>query len=143
MLDIKKDIIYNKFNNNTIELSIDSRTINTIILAAGVFKNYLKEELVNGNSLSLRNDIKRVERVLRELVMIKNNNDIEGNLNINITIAEFLIFKYGLNSVIGLVVSLELEDSRTIGYYDFLMHLDEKYNLLDNKEIEMYYEFLS
>ncbi|WP_394884241.1 hypothetical protein [Clostridium butyricum] len=143
MLDIKKDIIYNKFNNNTIELSIDSRTINTIILAAGVFKNYLKEELVNGNSLSLRNDIKRVERVLRELVMIKNNNDIEGNLNINITIAEFLIFKYVLNSVIGLVVSLELEDSRTIGYYDFLMHLDEKYNLLDNKEIEMYYEFLS
>lgn len=143
MLYIKKDLIYKKFNNDTIELSIDSRTINTIILATGMFNTYLKGELANGNSISLINDIKKVENILEGLIKLKNNSDIKGNLNMNITIAEFLIFKYGLDNITRLVVPLELEDARTIRYYDFLIYMDAKYDLLDYDEIEAYYEFLS
>lgn len=143
MLDIKKDLIYKKFNNDTIELYIDARTINTIILATGMFNTYLKGELTNENSLSLINDINRVENILKELIKLKNNSDVKGNLNMKITIAELLIFKFGLDSVTKLVVPLELEDGRTIRYYDFLIYLDAKYNLLDYDEIEAYYEVLS
>lgn len=143
MFDTKKDIIYNKFISDTIELTIDSRIINTIIFAGGMFNTYLKRELTNGNNSCLRDDIKRIENVLRELVKLKNGIDVEANLNINITIAEFLILKYGLDSVARLVVPLLLQDSATIGYYDFLIHLEGKYNSLDIKEIEAYYEFLS
>ncbi len=143
MLGIKKDIIYKKFNNDTIELTIDSRTINMIILATEVFNTYLKQELVTGNNISLRNDIKRIENVLKELIKLKNNSGIKRNLNMKITIAELLIFKFGLDSVTKLVVPLELEDKITISYYDFLIHLDERYNLLDPNEIKVYYKFLS
>ena len=143
MFDTKNDIVYTKFNDDTIELTVDSRIINTIIFAGGMFNSYLKRELTNGNNSCLRDDIKRIENVLRELVKLKNGIDVEENLNINITIAEFLILKYGLDSVAKLVVPLLLQDSATIGYYDFLIHLEEKYNSLDSNEIEAYYEFLS
>ena len=143
MFDTKKDMSYNKFTSDAIELTVDSRIINTIIFAGGMFNSYLKRELSNGNNSCLRDDIKRIENVLRELVKLKNGIDVEANLNMNITIAEFLILKYGLDSVARLVVSLELEDSRTISYYDFLIYLDEKYNSLETKEIEVYYEFLA
>ncbi len=143
MFDTKKDMSYNKFTSDTIELTVDSRIINTIIFAGGMFNSYLKRELTNGSNFCLRDDIKRIENVLRELVKLKNGIDVEENLNINITIAEFLILKYGLDSVAKLVVSIELEDSRTISYYDFLIYLDEKYNSLDPSEVQEYYEFLS
>ena len=143
MFDTKKNISYNKFTSDAIELTVDSRIINTIIFAGGMFNSYLKRELTNGNNSCLRDDIKRIENVLRELVKLKNRIDVEENLNINITIAEFLTLKYGLDSVAKLVVPLLLQDSATIGYYDFLIQLEEKYNSLDSNEIEAYYEFLS
>lgn len=143
MFFTKKYSLYKKFNNKTIDLTIDTRIVDTIIVAGDLFNSYLKKELVDTDNKALRNDIKRMEHILKELIQLENKSGTEGNFIVNITIAEFLIFKYGLDNVAKLVVPLLLQDSATIRYYDFLIQLDEKYNSLDVKEIEMYYESLS
>lgn len=136
MFFTKKHNLYKKFNDKRIELTIDARIVDTIIFAGGLFNSYLKKELKDTDSQALRNDIKRMEHVLKELGKLENMSNIEGNSIVSITIAEFLIFKYELDNVAKLVMPLVLQDSITIGYYDFLIYLEEKYNCLYIKEIE-------
>lgn len=135
------EMTYNKFLNKKIEVSIKGTIIEKLLGGCEIFIKYLKEELPYTMNPCLKNDIDRMTRVLEGLRQLREDAESEGC--IVITISEFLILKFGLERVAGLVVSFDLSDTSSIQYMDFIIYLDELYGTLNENDINAYYSFLA
>ena len=135
------EVVYNKFLMEKIEVKIKGAIIERLLGGCEIFIKYLKEELPYTMNPCLKNDIDMMTRVLKELRELRDDAESEGS--IVITISEFLIFKYGLERVAKLVGALDLADTLSIKYMDFIIYLEELYGTLNKNNINAYYSFLA
>ena len=138
---LKGEVVYNKFFAEKIEIKIKGRTVERISMACEIFIKYLQEELPNTINPDLKDNVKTMARIVKELSNLKPIDNEEGSLLL--TIAEFLIFKYAIESVAKLVGSLIFFDLLSIEYTDFMICLDEIYKTINENDVKVYYEFLA
>lgn len=135
------EIVYNKFINEKIEIKVNVAITERILMGCDIFIKYLEEEMPNTTNPALRDDIERITRVVEGLRQLGDTCKEEGS--IEMTISEFLIFKHGLERVAGLIGALDLSDTLSIKYMDFIIYMDEIYGTLNEDVINLYYSFLA
>jgi hypothetical protein len=138
---LQGDVIYNKFLTDKVEVKIKDSIIEKISNGCVIFLEYLKEELKHTLSPCLKDDLKMMAKIIEELRRLKSIDNEEGSLFL--TISEFLIFKFAIENVTGLVGSITLANVLSIQYMEFKIYLEEKYRTLNENEVKVYYEFLA
>lgn len=138
---VKRNKVYNKFIKEKVDIIIRKEIIDIVLLGSEIFINYLKKELPETNNFNLKDDIKRMERISDKLIRV--NDGKEGEVTLNITIAEFLIFKYGIETVECLLLNFKIAKDDMEQYKVFIEALNEKYDTLDIREIREYYSFIA
>lgn len=133
--------IYSKFITESMEVVVKKNITDVVGLAVEIFGNYLKKELINTSNTNLKSDIKRMDKIASELY--RSNNVKDDKVTLNITVADFLIFKYGIETVEDLLLCFKVEKEIMKQYKEFLNVLNEKYDTLDIREVREYYEFIS
>lgn len=134
-------MVYSKFVKEKVDIIIRKEIINIVLLGSEIFINYLKKELPNTNNFNLKNDIKRIEEISAKLIRV--NDGKEGEVTLSITVAEFLIFNFGLETVEALLLKFKIPKEDMEQYKEFIKSLNEKYDILDIREVREYYEFIS
>lgn len=134
-------VVYNKFLTKKIEVKIKGVIIEKLLDGCKILTKYLEEELPHTTNPCLKDDIGKMTRVVKELRMLGDTHREMGS--IEMAISEFLIFKYGLERVAGLIGALDLSDTLSIKYMDFITYLDEIYGTLNENDINLYYSFLA
>jgi len=138
---VKRNKVYNKFIEEKVNIIIQKDIIDTLLLGSEIFMNYLKKELPNTNNFNLKNDIKRIEEISEKLIKV--NDGEEGEVTINITVAEFLIFKFAIETVEDLLLNFKIQKEIMEQYKEFIGMINKKYDTLDTREVKEYYEFIS
>lgn len=138
---VKRNKVYNKFIEGKIDIIIKKEIIDTVLLGVEIFTNYLKKEVPNTDNFNLKDDIKRLEQISKKLIRL--NDGEGGKVTFNITVAEFLIFKYGIETVEYLLLNFKIAKDIMEQYKEFIEMLNKKYDTLDIKEIKGYYEFIA
>jgi hypothetical protein len=137
---LQGDVIYNKYLTEKIEVKISRTIIQRALTGCEIFLKYQHKELQQTINPCLKSDIKMMTNIIEQLRNIKGTDNKESS--ILLTISEFLLFKYAIRSVAGLV-SLKSSDPLGIGYTDFLIYLEKIFRNLNENEVKVYYEFLA
>ena len=135
------DVVYNKFLVERIKVQIKGAITKRLLEGCEIFIKYLEEELPHSINPALRNDIERMNRIVEGLGQL--GDTCKEEESIEMTVSEFLIFKFGLELVAGLVGVLDLSDTLSIKYMDFIIYLEELYGTLNENDINLYYSFLA
>lgn len=135
------EVVYNKFLTEKVEVKIKGAIIERLLNGCEIFIKYLEEELTHSINPCLKDDIERMAKVVEGLRQLRCDTEAEGS--IEMTTSEFLIFRYGLECVAGLVGALNLSNALSIEYMDFISYLDELYGTLNENDINLYYSFLA
>lgn len=67
----KKNEVYNKFITESMDAFVKKSITDTVGLAVEIFINYLKKELFNTSNPNLKDDIKRMDKIVAELYRLK------------------------------------------------------------------------
>ncbi|WP_102398911.1 hypothetical protein [Haloimpatiens massiliensis] len=138
---VKRNKVYNKFIEEKVDIIIRKDIIDTVLLGVEIFTKFLNKELPETNNFNLKDDIKRMEQISDKLIRV--NDGKEGEVTLNITVAEFLIFKYGIETVECLLLNFKIAKDDMEQYKVFIEALKEVYDTLDIGEISEYYRFLA
>lgn len=137
---LQGDVIYNKFLTNKIEIKIKYVIIKRLLDGCEIFLKYQNQELQHTTNPCIKDDIKMMTKVIEELRKSKYTDNKE--FSVLMTISEFLIFKYAIESVTELVGFSTLTNSLSVQYMEFKIYLEEKNRTLNENEVKVYYEFL-
>ena len=138
---LKGEVIYNKFLREMIEIKVRGCIIEKISYGCATFLRHLKEELQHTTNPCVKDDIKMMTKIIEELRKSKSTDNKE--FSISLTISEFLLFNYAIESVVGVVETFRLSDPLGIEFVDFMIYLNERYSNIMENEVKVYYEFLA
>lgn len=138
---VEKILIYNKFNEEMLPICIEKNIVDTLIIASEVCINFLKEEQVERSNPFLKDDIIRMNNISKKLNKMK---AVEmDKFHFSITVAEFLIFKYCIETIKGMICAFRPRADVLENYDNFIDALKKIYCTLNENHVRLYYEFVS
>lgn len=138
---LKMESIHKQFNEKKLSIEINRDIIDTLILADEIFVNFLKSQLEEDNNPFLKQDIKNMKNVGKELSKL--NGFKKDKVILNITVAEFLIFTYGIQTVEKMIEYFKPSQYILNKYVDFINEMKKIYNSLNQEEIKLYYDLIA
>jgi len=140
---LKSEEVYRKFNGDNIEVQVPKKLLLTLLQQVSRHREVLvyEEEIIR--NFAIRQNINDTEMIMTKLFILMAGQNVKKEVILEVSIAEFLVLRdlvYCNSSLLHL--NTKMGTSTLKVYKEFCQYIEDIYDMLEEEEIKMYWDFI-